>query len=251
MGHEFKAISDGPEFKLNPSISFMVNFDPSQTEEAEKQLNSLWGELTVGGKVLMALDKYDFSPRYGWVEDKYGVSWQLMLTNPEGEKRPLIIPSMLFTQERAGKAKEATDFYISVFNNSGRGTLAPYPEETENEREGSVMFTDFKLENQWFAAMDSAQEHGFGFNEAISLMIMCDSQNEINYYWGKLSAVPEAEQCGWLKDKYGVSWQVVPRVMDEMTKEGTEEQIKRMTQAFLPMKKLEIETIRKAYKGKG
>ena len=111
------------------------------------------------------------------------------------------------------------------------------------------MFADFMLENQWFAAMDSAHEHQFNFNEAISFMVYCDTQAEIDYYWEKLSAVPEAEQCGWLKDKYGVSWIIVPTAMDEMMSKGTPEQIDRLTQAFLPMKKLDIAKLKQAYEG--
>ena len=75
------------------------------------------------------------------------------------------------------------------------------------------MFTDFMLAGKWFTAMDSAQQHNFAFNEAVSFMVSCDTQEEIDFYWDKLSAVPEAEQCGWLKDKYGVSWQIVPAAM--------------------------------------
>ena len=89
----------------------------------------------------------------------------------------------------------------------------------------------------------------FKFNESISFMVYCETQEEIDYYWEKLSAVPESEQCGWLKDKYGLSWQIVPSRMDEMFQTGTEEQIARITQAFLPMKKLEIGALEAAYKG--
>ncbi len=81
------------------------------------------------------------------------------------------------------------------------------------------------------------------------MMVYCDTQEEIDYYWEKLSAVTEAEQCGWLKDKFGMSWQIVPTVMDEMMSKGTPEQIDRLTQAFLPMKKLDIKALRKAYEG--
>jgi predicted 3-demethylubiquinone-9 3-methyltransferase (glyoxalase superfamily) len=244
------AISAGPLFKFNPSISFMVNFDPSQDKNAKSRIDEVWSKLVEGGKVLMEIDKYPFSERYGWVEDKYGVSWQLIFTNPEGEERPLIIPSIMFVGDACGKAEEASDFYLSVFKQSKRGTIARYPAGMEPDKEGTVMFTDFKLEGQWFAAMDSAREHNFKFNEAISLIVNCGNQKEIDYYWEKLSAVPEAEQCGWLKDKYGVSWQIVPTAMDEMMNKGTPEQIDRVTQAFMPMKKFDIAKLQKAYKGK-
>ena len=111
------------------------------------------------------------------------------------------------------------------------------------------MFTDFMLEGQWFAAMDSAREHKFKFNEAISFRVNCDTQKEIDYYWEKLSAVAEAEQCGWLKDKFGLSWQIVPTELDEMMRGATPGQIARLTQAFLKMKKFDLAELRKAYQG--
>lgn len=249
-GYSVMAISAGPLFKFNPSISFMVNFDPSEDKDAETRIEEVWKKLIDGGKALMPLDTYPFSKRYGWVEDKYGLSWQLILTNPEGEKRPPIIPSLLFVEDVCGKAEEATDFYLSVFKNAKRGAIARYPAGMEPDREGTVMFTDFQLENQWFAAMDSARQHKFAFNEAISLMVSCENQEEIDYYWEKLSAVPESEQCGWLKDKYGVSWQITPKALDEMMERGTPEQVARVTQSFLKMKKFDLAELQKAYEGK-
>ncbi|HYC34438.1 MAG TPA: VOC family protein [Candidatus Paceibacterota bacterium] len=250
MGYSFQAISAGPYFKTNPSISFMINFDPSQDADARNRIDEIWNKLMDGGKALMPLDKYPFSERYGWVEDKYGVSWQLILTNPEGEERPLVVPSLLFTKEGCGKAEEASDFYISVFKDAKRGAIARYPAGMEPEKEGTVMFTDFKLLGQWFAAMDSAREHEFSFNEGVSLIVNCTTQEEIDYYFEKLSAVPESEQCGWLKDKYGVSWQIVPTIMEEVMRSGDQEKIDRLTKAFLPMKKLDIATLEAAVEGK-
>ena len=248
-GQPFMAISAGPFFRFNPSVSFMVNFDPSKDGAAEQHLNSVWEKLSEGGSALMPLDEYPFSKRYGWVKDKYGLSWQLMLSNPGGEQRPFIVPSLLFTENVWGKAEEASEFYISVFKNAKRGGIHKYPACMEPDKEDTVMFTDFMIENQWFAAMDSAREHGYAFNEAVSFIINCDTQDEINYYWEKLSAFPESEQCGWCKDKYGLSWQVSPTVMNEMLRKGTREQVDRLTQAFLKMKKFNIEGLKRAYKG--
>ncbi len=248
-GLSFMSINAGPLFKLNPSISFMVNFDPSKDKDAKTRIDEIWNKLISGGKALMPIDKYPFSERYGWVEDKYGVSWQLILTNPSGEERPVIIPSLLFTGTEA-QAEQATDFYLSVFKNAKRGALAPYPAEADPTKGGGVMFTDFMLESQWFAAMDGGPDHKFAFNEATSLIVNCDDQKEIDYYWEKLSAVPDSEQCGWLKDKYGVSWQIQPKEMDEMMSKGTPEQIDRVTQAFLKMKKFDLAILKKAYEGK-
>jgi predicted 3-demethylubiquinone-9 3-methyltransferase (glyoxalase superfamily) len=246
-GYSFMAIGAGPEFRLNPSISFMVNFDPSENTDAKAQLDAIWAKLIPGGKVMMELGVYDFSKWYGWVEDKHGVSWQLILTNPEGEKKPHIIPSIMFTGDNTGKAEEATDFYMSVFADSKRGMIARYPEQMGEELAGNIMYTDFMLSGQWFTAMDSGRMHDFTFSEAISLMVNCEDQAEVDYYWGKLSAVPESEQCGWLKDKYGLSWQIVPKAMGEMMSKGTPEQNARVTQAFLKMKKFDIATLQKAY----
>jgi predicted 3-demethylubiquinone-9 3-methyltransferase (glyoxalase superfamily) len=249
-GHEFMAISAGPLFKFNPSISFMVNFDPTKDKDAGKHLDELWQKLSPGGSPLMPLDSYPFSERYGWIQDRYGLSWQLILSNPRGEDRPSIIPSLMFTGSVAGRAEEAVDFYLSVFRDAKRGIVARYGKGQEPDREGTIMFSDFMLEGQWFAAMDSARDHGFGFNEALSLLIACDTQEDIDYYWRKLSADPQAEQCGWLKDKFGLSWQVWPTAMGEMMTKGTPEQINRVTRAFLLMKKFDIASLRRAYEGK-
>lgn len=246
MDYSFQAISAGPYFKLNPAISFMVNFDPSRDPNARRQLDEIWAKLSEGGEALMPLDKYPFSEHYGWVKDKFGVTWQLILTNPEGEERPRIIPSMLFVGDVYGKAEETSDFYLSVFKNAKRGTIAKYSAGMEPNKEGTVMFTDFQLEGQWFVAMDGGGEHKFQFNEAISLIVRCETQEEIDYYWDKLSAVPESEQCGWLKDKYGVSWQITPAMMDEVMESGDEEKIKKLTEAFLKMKKFDIAELEKA-----
>jgi predicted 3-demethylubiquinone-9 3-methyltransferase (glyoxalase superfamily) len=198
----------------------------------------------------MPLDRYPFSEHYGWVQDKYGLSWQLILSDPEGEERPFIVPSLMFVGDVASRAEEAINHYLSVFKNSKLGTIMRYGAGQEPDKEGTVMFADFVLEGQWFAATDSAREHNFAFNEAISFLVGCDSQEEIDYYWERLSAVPEAEQCGWLKDKFGVSWQISPAPLREMLTKGTREQIDRVTQAFLPMKKFEIAELQKAYEGR-
>jgi predicted 3-demethylubiquinone-9 3-methyltransferase (glyoxalase superfamily) len=248
-GQPFMAINAGSLFKFNPSVSFIVNFDPSRDKNARENLDVLWEKLAQGGTALMPLDKYLFSERYGWIQDKYGLSWQLILSNPEGEERPAIVPSLMFVGAVAGRAEEAVDFYLSVFRNSKRGIVARYGKGQEPDKEGTIMFSDFMLEGRWLAAMDSAREHEFAFNEAISLLIPCETQEEIDYYWEKLSADPNAEQCGWLKDKFGVSWQVWPTAMGEMMTKGTPEQVARVTEAFLPMKKFDIATLRRAYRG--
>ncbi|MFS0576938.1 VOC family protein [Sporosarcina sp. 179-K 3D1 HS] len=247
-GQKFMAINGGPYFQFNPSVSFFVNFDPSREKDASAKLNEVWSKLSEGGTVLMPLDQYPFSEKYGLIQDKYGLSWQLILTNPEGEERPPIVPSLLFVGDQCGKAEEAIHFYVSVFKDSEQGLIARYPRGMEPNKEGTVMFTDFRLENHWFAAMDSAEDHQFSFNEAISFMVYCDTQDEIDDYWDKLSAVPEAEQCGWLKDKFGLSWQIVPREMDDIMSNSTPDQLARVNQAVLTMKKLDLAELQKAYR---
>lgn len=250
----FMSINAGPYFRVNPSISFMVNFDPlffgaaeTREQEARKKIDEVWEKLTEGGKVMMPLDEYPFSKRYGWVEDRYGVSWQLILTNPEGESRPPIIPSLMFTEQNVGNAEEAINFYVSVFRNSRLGSLHRYGPGQPPEGDETIAFGEFMLENQWFTAMDSARVHGFAFNEAISLMVYCDTQDEIDYYWERLSAVPAAEQCGWVKDRYGVSWQISWRMLDQMIKDADEDRARRVTEAMLRMKKIDIAALEQAF----
>ncbi len=212
----FTAINAGPEFKFNPSISFMLNFDPLTDDRAQEHLDELWQKFGDGSRQLMPLQSYPFSKRYGWVEDRYGLSWQLILTDPEGEPRPFIIPSLMFAGKNINRAEEAINFYVSVFGDAEVGVLACYPEQTGPAKKGALMFGDFRLTDQWFAAMDAGVEFEFIFNEAISFMVTCKDQAEIDYFWEKLSSEPKYEQCGWCKDKYGLSWQITPENMPEL-----------------------------------
>jgi predicted 3-demethylubiquinone-9 3-methyltransferase (glyoxalase superfamily) len=214
--------------------------------DASSSLEALWEKLLPGGKVLMALQQYPHAPLYGWLQDRYGVSWQLMLSD-SGDKRPFITPALLFVGEVCGKAEEAGAFYASVFEHSGAGSIHRYPAGMEFDKEGTVMYSEFMLGGQWFAAMDSGYKHEFAFNEAISFMVYCDSQEEIDHYWIRLSAVPEAEQCGWLKDRYGLSWQIVPRALDGMMQDPDQGRVARVMQAILQMKKLELAKLQRAY----
>lgn len=200
------------------------------------------------GKPSLPLASYPFSEHYGWTEDKYGLSWQIMLAGEEQE-RQRITPSLMFVGKVCGKAEEAIDLYTSLFPDSKVGPILRYGKDEEPDEEGKIKYASFVLDGQEFAAMDSAREHDFGFNEAISLIVNCETQDEIDRYWDSLSAVPEAEQCGWLKDRYGLSWQVVPSAMDEMLHTGTKEQIARVTEAFLKMKKFDLAELRRAYEG--
>ena len=236
----FMAISAGPMFKLNPSISFFVVFD------SEQEIQKVWDVLAEGGKIMMPYNTYPWAQKYDWVQDAFGVSWQLSYSSPAptGQR---ITPMLMFTQDRAGKAKEALEFYTSIFPNSSIDATVPY-QQGEGDVEGFLKHARFTLNGQGFMAIDSSQKHDFTFNEAVSLIVNCENQEEIDALWEKLSAVPQAEQCGWLKDKFGVSWQIVPTAMNEMMSRGTKEQIARVTQAFLKMKKFDIKKLEEAFK---
>jgi len=250
-GQPFMAISAGPLFKFNPSISFHIRC--RTTDEVDE----LWEKLSQGGKVRMPLGAYPFSERYGWVEDRYGLSWQVILADESVKQR--VTPVLMFVGKVCGKAEEAVNFYAAVFKsapvpkaetgNAQANILARYGKGEEPDSEGTVKYASFTLLGQAFGAMDSAREHKFAFNEAISFMVRCDTQKEIDYYWDKLSADPKAEQCGWLKDKYGLSWQIIPAIMAEMMGDKDREKVARVTQTFLKMKKFDIDALKRAYAG--
>lgn len=215
-GLDFVAINAGPEFKPSVANSFLVNFDPSVDEKAATTIKQVWDRLIDGGQALIEIGEHPFSKCYGWVKDKYGFSWQLMLTDPAGESRPFMIPDLLFGADAQNKAEEAMNYYASVFDDSKANVIARYQQDDGPVVAGAVMFGEFQLAGQWFAAMDSAVEQTETFTEAVSYQISCKDQAEIDYFWEKLSAVPASEQCGWAKDKFGLSWQIVPENMAEL-----------------------------------
>lgn len=232
-------LNGGPEFAINPSVSLSV------IRSTEDEIHDIWDELIDGGKVLMKLDEYPFSELYGWARDRYGMSWQLSLGD---NARSEMIPSMLFTQQNAGQAEDALNYYASVFPDSTVGMLARYEEDSEPNEPGTVMYGEATILGQKIVAMDSALPHDYVFNEGVSLLIECDDQAEIDLYWNQLSADPAAEQCGWLKDKFGVSWQIVPTRLNDMLQNGTPEQIERVTNCFMAMKKFDIAELERAYR---
>ena len=234
MGYDFMAISAGPMFKINPSISFHIR---CRTVE---EVDAIWHKLSDGGTVMMELGSYPFSKRYGWIQDRYGVSWQVIHT--EGDFRQRIMPALMFVGDVCGKSEAAMQFYASIFPNSKVQVLARYAGGEGPDREGTVMYAQFNLNGQEFSAMDSAMMHNFSFNEAISFIVNCKDQAEIDHYWEKISAVPQAEQCGWVKDKYGLSWQIIPENMGELMGKNPA----KTTPAMLRMKKIIIADLEKA-----
>jgi predicted 3-demethylubiquinone-9 3-methyltransferase (glyoxalase superfamily) len=240
-GQAFMAISAGPYFTLNPSISLFVVFDSAD------EIKTAWDALIQGGKELMPFDTYPWAHKYGWLQDKYGLSWQLSWSDHH-KMQQKITPKLMYTNDAAGKTQEAMEMYTGLFPDSKIDSISTYAKD-EGDTEGFIKHAQFTLAGQEFMAMDSSYPHKFSFNEAFSLIVYCDTQEEIDMYWKKLSAVPESEQCGWLKDKFGVSWQIVPSVMDDMMASGDKEKTARVTQAFLKMKKFNIAELEKAYKG--
>ena len=239
-GQRFMSLDGGPDFKFTPAISFFV------MARSEDEVDRFWSALSDGGTVLMPLDRYPFSEKYGWTQDKYGVSWQIILAQEPIAQR--IVPSLLFVGEQAGRAEEAINFYAEVFGDAAVGDIARNGANQEPDREGTVAYADFRLEGQQFAAMDSAQQHDFAFNEAISFQVECETQAEVDSLWKKLSAVPESEQCGWLKDKYGVSWQIVPKRLGELLDDPDPKKAGRVMDVMLDMKKIDVAQLEEAYR---
>lgn len=215
-GLRVNLLNGGPGFQPNPSISFMVSFQPAVDREAREHLDTLWSVLAQGGFVMMPLDEYPHSAHYGWVQDRFGVSWQLMLTARDSDPRPLVMPCLMFSDANANLGGPALQTYADLFPESHRATTALYPEAMEEAEEGSLMYGDALLSGTWVSAMDAPRPQERTFDAAVSLIATCADQDEIDRYWAVLSQDPESEQCGWCKDAFGVSWQVVPENMDEL-----------------------------------
>lgn len=228
----FIALNGGPYFKLNPSISFFV------TLESEKEVDTLWEKLSADAEVLMPFQSYDWSPKYGWLTDKFGISWQISLSKRNANEN-VITPSLLFVGEQFAKAKEAINLYTSLFEGSNITSMM--------QNGDSVQHAQFKLAAQNFIAMDSDFDHKFSFNEAISFFVNCEDQKEVDHFWDALSAYPESERCGWLKDKFGVSWQIIPKALMELMSAPDREKAARVTKAMLAMKKIDVVELERAF----
>ncbi|MBP1767124.1 MAG: hypothetical protein H6P98_1239 [Candidatus Aminicenantes bacterium] len=244
-GQGFIGLNAGPVFKFTPAVSFLI---ACATKE---EVDGLWEKLSAGGTALMELGEYPFSEKYGWTQDRYGLSWQVMFM---GERKitQKITPTLMFVGAVCGRAEEAIRLFTSVFSRSKAGEILRYGKDELPDKEGTIKHAGFTLEGQEFAAMDSAYEHQFTFTEAISLVVRCDTQCEIDYYWEKLTqgGDPNAQVCGWLKDKFGLSWQVSPTVLEEMLQDPDKEKVERVTNAFLRMKKFDIGELKKAFEGR-
>jgi predicted 3-demethylubiquinone-9 3-methyltransferase (glyoxalase superfamily) len=239
VGQRFTALNGGPQFAPNPSVSFFVRL------AAEDEVDRLHDALIAGGQALMPLDAYPWSPRYAWVQDRFGVSWQLMAA-PD-LVHASVVPCLMFSGAQHGRAREAIDQYVGVFPRARIDHVATYgPGEGP---EGTVAHGAFTLADQPMVAMDSHLAHGFGFDEGVSLQVMCGDQAEVDHVWSALADGGEEGPCGWLKDRFGVSWQVVPRTMDAWMTHPDEAARARAFEAMLGMSKLDVAALERALAG--
>ncbi len=234
-GQSLTLLDGGPMYTPNPSISFYYLC------ESVEEIDRIWKAFSKEGFINMPLDKYPWSERYGWISDKFNVSWQLALGKPDdvGQK---ITPFFTLTRGNYGRADEAIKHYSSIFKNVKVERIMRYGKDQQPDQEGKVQYALLSLDNQKLMLMESAHPHTFTFSEGISLTIHCENQEEIDYYWNKLTeGGGEESMCGWLKDKFGVSWQIIPiiltRIMNDPAKAG------KAAQAFMSMRKLNIEQI--------
>ena len=233
-GQKFMLLNGGPMYEPNPSISFMVLC------ETAEEVDKAWTRLIEGGTAMMPLDTYPWSPRYGWVQDRFGISWQLY-QGKKDETGQKFSPTLMFTHEQCGKTEEAIQFYTSLFPDSSVSGILKY-DASDDDREDLVKHAQFKLDGYVLMAMDSSYDHAFRFSEGISIAIDCETQEEIDHYWYKMTADGgEESMCGWLKDKYGVSWQIVPAILPQLMADPEKGQ--KVADAFMKMRKFDIATL--------
>ncbi|MDG3207085.1 VOC family protein [Streptococcus suis] len=230
------AISAGPYFTLNESMSLMVNV-------ADKdEVTRLYQALSEGGRILMPLGEYPFSPYYVWLEDRFGLSWQLSYA-PDLDKPYQFDICLLFSQEQVGLAQPMLDYYKDKLPQASVGQLSYYGEGEAAVEAAKLNYAELLVAGQKMIVMD----HGYGgvasFNEAFSFMVYVDSQEEAESWYEKVSAVPEAGICGWAKDQFGISWQIVPRILMEAYDTANPEKVKAVNAAVMTMKRLDIAAI--------
>jgi len=233
-GQHLTLLDGGPMYRPDASISLFY------VCETEEEINRIWEAFTKEGSVLMPLGKYDWSERYGWINDKYGVSWQFWLGEME-KVGQLITPLLLFTGSQYGRAEEAINHYSSIFENVQQEGILRYENNEAPEEKGKVKHAQIAFGGQKWMFMDSMELKNVAFSEGVSFTIHCDTQQEIDYYWDKLTEGGEESMCGWLKDKFGVSWQVIPTVLNKLMSDP--EKAGKAAQAFMQMRKLDIEKL--------
>ena len=233
-GQKFILLDGGPMYHPTPAMSFCYIC------ENVRELEKIWDAFSKDGSILMPLNKYPRSEKFGWVTDKFGISWQLTLgkLSDVGQK---ITPCLLFTGKQYGRVDEAIELYSSIFENVTVDGMLRYAANELPDKGGKVKHAQIDVDGQKLMLMESAAEHNFSFTEGVSLTLYCETQEEIDYYWEKFTENGEESMCGWLKDKFGVSWQIIPtilgKIMSNPAKAG------KAAQAFMTMRKLNIEQL--------
>ncbi|WP_454060496.1 VOC family protein [Elizabethkingia ursingii] len=240
FGQKLMLLNAGPQFEKNPSISFLINC------ASEEDVQHYWDMLSEGGMALMELDSYPWSKKYGWIKDKYGATWQLYFGEMQDQK---MVPTLMFMHKNNGKAMEAMEFYTSTFPESKIEGVLKYKDGGENgENPENVQHAQFVINNYMLSCMDSSLDHKFDFNEGISLVTMTNDQKETDHLWNTLiSGGGRESMCGWLKDQYGVSWQIVPKRLIELMNDSNPEKSQKVVQAMLKMQKIVIADLEAAY----
>jgi len=231
-GKKIMALNGGPMYQITPSISLFAYC------ETLEETNCIWDVLFEDGDAFIPIGSYPWSERYGWLKDKFGMTWQISITGQKnGDLR--ILPSMLFVGNRFGRAAEAIRFYSGIFKKASTNVMVNYPENDPNA--GKTLYSEFSLNGEELIAMDGPGEHNYTFTEGVSLVIECENQEEIDYYWNKLTAGGEESMCGWLKDKFGVSWQVFPKILNWLISDP--EKAPKVFESFQNMRKFEIDKL--------
>ena len=242
FGQKLMLLNAGPQFEKNGSVSFMIIC------HTEEEVQKYWKNLSESGLVLMELGEYPWSKKYGWVRDRFGVTWHLSLGRNQDDQK--LIPSLMFLHQNNGKAQKAMQFYTSIFPNSKIGGTLKYGDGNKpHEIPENVQHADFEIDGYTFFCMDNSHNHDFDFNEGISIVVMTDDQMQTDHLWNSLiNNGGRASMCGWLKDQFGVSWQIIPkRLLELMNDFEHPQKAQKVMQALMTMQKIEIFNLENAY----
>ncbi len=244
FGQKLMFLNAGPQFEKHASISFTILC------ESEDEVQQYWNNLIKNGIILMDLAEYPWSKKYGWVRDQFGVTWQIYLGESKGDQR--IIPTLMFIHQNNGQAKKAIEFYTSIFPNSKVGGILKYGEGVGNENHEiseNIQHADFEIDHYTMFCMDNSHDHQFDFNEGISMVVMTDDQIQTDHLWNSLLLDGGRESmCGWLKDQFGVSWQIVPkRLLELMNDFDQPQKAQKVVEAMMGMQKIVIADLEHAY----
>lgn len=231
-GTMFMTLNGGPKYGVNEAVSYYVYCS------SEEEITRLSNILSEDGKILMPLGKYNWAEQYIWVIDRYGVNWQLDRKDINSSQK--IVPSCLFSLHKKTWVLDAIRYYTSIVENSKILLTSPYAPEA-NLPQGSLLFAQFKLNDFIMNAMSNPMDQGFDFTPGNSFVIECDTQEEIDHYWDELGKDGRYEMCGWLVDKMGISWQIVPRILGKLM--SNPDKAKNVMNAFLKMQKFDIATL--------